>query len=190
MARIVVFDMMGVRGIALSAAGLLVVVITAAANAATPTARVNVTFAKLPHGWVVGIPRDVRADSRIVGTIGGHQLAVGPTRNGNFCEAFSGGSGGCRGRSAGVFGPTILSDDGRQIAAVAGDVLTTSPTALLYVKFGSSKPRLARMIWVSRPIGAGFYFIAAPPGQKTAQLFLREGSKTIAASEIMRMRIR
>jgi len=181
---------MRATGIALSLIGLLAFVAAAAATAAAPTARVNVTFAKLPHGWVVGIPRDVRADSRIVGTIGGQKLAVGPTRNGNFCEAFSGGSGGCRGRSAGVFGPTVLSNDGREMAAVAGDVLTTSPTALLYVKFGSSKPRVVPMIWVSRPIGAGFYFITAPPGQKTAQLSLREGSKTIAASEIMRMRIR
>ena len=46
-----------------------------------------VRFADLSRGLVRGILRDVRPNSRIVGNFGRYHVAIGPTRNGNFCEA-------------------------------------------------------------------------------------------------------
>lgn len=176
---------MVLRGTSLAIVGVVGVLLNATALAAPPS-RVNLSYSHLRHGWIAGIPHDVRHESRIVGMIGAHRVAVAPTRNGNFCEAFSGAFAGCRVRSAGVIGPTVMGK-GRDISAIAGNVLTVSRSAALYVQFGSAAPRVVPMMWVSRPIEAGFYFINAPARHQTAILTLREGHRVIAASGVLRI---
>ena len=68
--------------------GAAVVVAGAAASDVVTGPNRVLAFHDLPHGWVPGIPRDVRRVSRIVGHLGGHTVAAAPTRNGNYCEAF------------------------------------------------------------------------------------------------------
>jgi len=160
------------------------VFVDGAATVTPPPSRVDVVFAGLPHGWVKGIPRDVRADSRIVGIVGGRRLAVAPTRNGNFCEAFDRGFAGCRVRSAGAIGPTTMGGGKEGLTTIAGDVLTTSRTSRLYLKVAGRPERIVPMIWVSPPIAAGFFWMRVPPTKKPARLVLREGSTTISTFEI------
>lgn len=122
---------MGATRRVVAALAAALALLSASAVAAPATSSSHVQFASLEHGWVAGMPRDTRNDSRIVGRIGGHLLAVAPTRNGNFCEAFALFAG-CRGREAAVIGPTVGGSSGR-MTAIAGDVLAEG--GHLYVSF-------------------------------------------------------
>lgn len=159
----------------------------------------SVNFADLPHGWGKAIPRDVRPNSRIVGTLDGHTIAAGPTRNGNFCDAFwvkpkGGGWGGCvvRGpypdHQAGDFHSYLIgggweSSDGA-VFSVSG-ATAAGPRARLYVLYADGTRERLRMIWVGKPIRAGFFFRTVPKdhltkGHRVRALELRRGGKVIA----------
>jgi hypothetical protein len=175
---------MGVRGIGVVAvAGMALV--AAGAVGAQPRITRSVLFSELPNGWIAGIPRDVRAESRIVGVVGGRRLAVAPTRNRNFCEAFAASFAGCRVRRAGVINPTLIGGPSRTVAAIGGDVV--AQPGILYVKFGAAPARPVPVRWVSRPIAAGFFFATAPSGQKTIRLILKRGSRTVSRTELLRI---
>jgi hypothetical protein len=139
-----------------------------------------VRFAELPHGWVEGIPRDVRAASRIVGQLDGHKIAAAPTRNGNFCEAFSargGGWGGCRVRVS----PAPWQDGRGELrsyligagglighaghAVVSGTTLV-SPGPKLYLLYADGSSERLRIVWVSKPIAAGFFYRVIPSAHR------------------------
>jgi hypothetical protein len=140
-------------------------------------------FEQLPHGWLAGIPRDVRRDSRMAGTLAGHELAVAPTRNGNFCESFANAYAGCRARPGVVIGATTFGGHGSNIDAIAGDLVTSIP-ASLFVTYGAGPEILVPTIWVSDPIGAGFFFIKVPPGHTVAQLTLRRSGRIVAQTTV------
>jgi hypothetical protein len=153
-------------------------------------------FADLPRGWVPGIPRDVRPESRIVLLRHGHRVAAAPTRNGNYCEAISLGSagfGGCvsrgqwRGRrgelKASLFRPLSLSGD-EGVSLIGGSVFARlgQRLVLVYADGGSERVPLT---FVSRPIGAAFFVRAIPRTHRVAErrlksLELRRGSRLIA----------
>jgi hypothetical protein len=174
------------------------VVAAAAAAGLDPPNRV-VRFGDLPPGWVPGIPRDVRADSRIVGRLDGHVIAAAPTRNGNYCEAFwdrrgDRGVAGCRVRAAyrdrrlGDFhsyliGGMLLGSRTRT-AAIAGSTLA-GPRPRLYVLYVDGARERVPLIWVGRPIGAGFFYRSIPKehltGRRRAKaLELRDGPRLVA----------
>jgi len=160
-------------------------------------------FTDLPHGSVPGIPGDVRAASRIVGRLDGHRIAAAPTRNGNYCEAFSagnGGTGGCRVRlplsklkpaqrsgyliGAGFRAARTHGVRGLTISAVEGSTLA-APGARLYIIYADQTRERMPLIWVSSPIDAGFFFHAIPaehrrPGHWPITLELKRGSRVIA----------
>ena len=155
-----------------------------------------VRFTDLPRGWVAGIPRDVRSDSRIVLVRQGHRVAAGPTRNGNYCEAISlrsGGIGGCvpRGRWRGhrgelkpyLFRPLML--DGQEgVALIGGSVFARLGQRLVFVYADGARERV-QLVFVGHPIGAAFFFREIPRARRVAQrrlksLELRRGSRLIA----------
>ena len=176
----------------------LVSVATAVGGGATVSDRV-VRFTDLSRGWVLGIPRDVRPNSRIVGVFAGHRVATGPTRNGNFCEAISLGSrgmGGCvprnvryRGRP-GELRPYLLNQmsisnrQGMALVLIAGSVFA-KPGERLVLAYADGSRERAPLTFVGQPIGAAFYLREIPRAHRTAQtglrsLELRSGSTLIA----------
>lgn len=156
-----------------------------------------VRFVDLPHGWVPGIPREVRAQSRIVGRLDGHKIAAAPTRNGNYCEAFwtgRGGWAGCRVRATPsgdthgglhsyLIGATLLGRGGA-LSAVSGSMPGVPGSRLYLVYAGGARERVT-VIWVSKPIAAGFYYRAIPKvhlarARRATALELRSGVRLIA----------
>jgi hypothetical protein len=155
-----------------------------------------VRFGDLPKGWVKGIPRDVRPASRIVGRLGGHTVAVAPTRNGNFCEAFwaKGRSSwsGCRVRgpfphSGGFQGYLIgatTNTTATRVLAVSGDT-TAGPSARLYLVYADRSREHLAVTWVTSPIRAGFFYRTIPKGRaskarRAKSLDLFDGARLIA----------
>ena len=156
-----------------------------------------VRFADLPHGWLPGKPRDVRVMSRIVGRLDGHRIAAAPTRNGNYCQAFSargGGWGGCRVRAArhrdhrGELRGYLFAAGGevgrRGFLVVAGSALVAPGPRLYLVYADGSRERLT-VIWVSKPIAAGFFCRVIPSAHRVLSrrakaLELRRGTRLVA----------
>jgi len=160
-----------------------------------------VRFANLPRGWVKGIPRDVRPKSRIVGVIGGHRVATGPTRNGNYCMAFSasatrrgGGFGGCVVRGAHSTGaadevrPYLIASMallGKVAVITQGGSVDATPCTRLFFVYADGTQARVPLTFVSRPIGAGFFFKSIAAAHRTADtrlryIELRRDSKLIA----------
>jgi hypothetical protein len=150
----------------------------------------HLRYATLPHGWLFGIPHNTRRDSRLVGRVGGRQLAVAPTRNGSFCEAFRGVIAGCRVRKAGTIGPTIVARGGL-VDAVGGDVVTTESQTRLYVDVeAASGEQRVPTTWIGPPISAGFFYVEFRQGVKNVRLVLKRPDGAVAAeTPILRVRI-
>jgi hypothetical protein len=180
---------------AIALCGAAILAGAASSSVATQVDRV-VGFDDLPRGWVPGIPRDVRSSSRIVLVRRGHRVAAGPTRNGNYCEAVSlgsGGIGGCvpRGGWRGhrgelkpyLFRPLML--DGPQgVALISGSVFARPGQHLVLVYADGTRER-AQLTFVGRPIRAAFFFREIPRAHRVAErrltsLELRRGSTLIA----------
>lgn len=155
-------------------------------------------FGDLPRGWVKGIPRDVRPNSRIVGILGGHRVATGPTRNGNYCVAIRlgrrSGIGGCVVRDArwsgteGEIKPYLInplgSVDKRGVIALGGSASARPGTHLYFVYADGAQERV-QLTFVSRPIAAAFFYRTIPQAHRTLStrlrwVELREGSKVVA----------
>jgi hypothetical protein len=188
-----------------STAGVVVAAAVVGIAAAGPSAGANrvVHFGDLPRGWVPGIPRDVRSASRIVGQLDGHTIAAAPTRNGNYCEAFwvktrHHGWSGCRVRSA--FGPDhgkdfhsdliggTFSVNRRSVLSVSGSTAAGAKPRLYVVYRDGVRERLT-VIWVGKPIRAGFFYRTIPsghlaPSRRAKSLELRDGSRLVARQMI------
>jgi hypothetical protein len=139
-------------------------------------------FASLPRGWYEGIPRDIRSDSRIVGTVGGHRLAVAPTRNGNFCLAFQRRFAGCRVRSPALIGSTYEASSA-SVQSVGGSVLGRAGRSL-YVHYADGREAPIRLTHVGNPINASFFYIEIPrrhlvKSRRALSLELRDGRRVI-----------
>jgi len=144
-----------------------------------------VRFADLPRGSVRGIPRDVRPNSRIVGNFGRYHVATGPTRNGNFCEAVGTASWGVGGRvvrdgrwqgEPGEMRPYLIAplsvSSGQSTTFVGGSAFAKRGQRLVLVYADGQRERLS-LTFVSRPIGAAFFFRKIPDSHQRAQTRLR-----------------
>jgi hypothetical protein len=187
-----------VTRVACSALALCAAAILAGAASSRVTTQADrvVRFIDLRRGWVPGIPRDVRSSSRIVLVRQGHRVAAGPTRNGNYCEAISlgsGGIGGCvpRGRWRGhrgelkpyLFRPLML--DGQEgVALIGGSVFARLGQRLVFVYADGARERV-QLTFVGRPIRAAFFVREIPGAHRVAErrlksLELRRGSRLTA----------
>jgi hypothetical protein len=161
-------------------------------SALSPPDRV-VAFRRLPQGSLPGIPRDVRKQARILSLHAGHRVAVAPTRNGNFCEAFSARFAGCRVRPAfgghfgPMLGPTTMYRSGR-LVAIGGDVVG-APEHSLYLVHGDGATRRIPLVYVTTPIGAGFFYARIPPDRRRGRkaptrLQVRRGTAVVESQAI------
>lgn len=160
-----------------------------------------VSFGDLHRGWVKGIPRDVRPYSRIVGVLGGHRVATGPTRNGNYCVAIRlgrrTGVGGCVVRNAqwtgtaGEVRPYLINPlgtvDKKGVIDLGGSV-NAKPGTHLYFVYGDGAQERVPLTFVSRPIAAAFFFRSIPQAHRTRKarlrwVELRNGSKVVARQQ-------
>jgi len=108
---------------------------------------------------------------------GNHFVWLVPTPNGNFCEGFSYGFGGCRGRTLpasfsarqqGDFriGDTVESRNST-VVAIGGDLLAAPGSSLTVVYADGSQQRIP-VTFVSAPISAGFYALTLTRIHETA----------------------
>lgn len=163
-------------------------------SAVSPPDRV-VAFSRLPHGWLRGIPRDVRREARILKLPNGHRVAIAPTRNGNFCAAFAGGPAGCRvrpgfgssARPIPMLGPTTMFRS-RRLVAIWGDVVG-SPDHSLYLVHRDGATRRIPLAYVTNPIGAAFFYIRISADRQRGskaptRLHLRRGGVVVESSPL------
>ena len=136
-----------------------------------------VRFADLPRGappWR-HIPRDVRAGSRVVGRLGGATIFSAPTRDGYwqmFKVGRSGSAGGVSwrvGRTHAnganvIFGGGYVKDG---IFSVVSGSTIRFRGAKLFVSYRDGSRQRIKVIWVSRPIGAGFFYSPIPRAHRT-----------------------
>jgi hypothetical protein len=163
-----------------------------------------VRFSELPRGSLKGIPRDVRPHSRIVGKLDGYTIAAGPTRNGNYCEAFTapgkdGGWGGCRVRGAYpsrvrgdyrsyLIGASVNGND-KAVFAVSGST-AAGPRPHLYLGYADGSREQLPLIWVGNPIRAGFFYRTIPTthrskARRATFLELRDGTRLVARQQLL-----
>jgi hypothetical protein len=168
-------------------------VLPAAIHSAVAPPNRLVAFNTLPRGWFGALPRDVRKDARIVRLSTGQRVAVAPTRNGNFCEAFAS-FGGCRvrpgfeGRFAPMIDASLMARSGRLIV-IAGNVVA-APEHSLYLVHRDGATQIIPLTYVTHPIGAGFFYASIPAelqrGSKApARLQLRRGKVVVESSRIV-----
>ena len=160
--------------------------------AVSPPDRI-VSFGSLPRGWFEAIPRDVRKQARIVTLTSGQRLAVAPTRNGNFCEAFRS-FGGCRARP-GYFRGRIYPMVGasttarnRRVIAIGGSVIAP-PDHTLYLVHRDGAVRRLPLTYVTRPIDAGFFYASIPQNRQRGpsapvRIQLRRGQTVIESQSV------
>jgi hypothetical protein len=157
----------------------------------------SVRFADLPHGaprW--RIPGDVRAASRLVGRLDGGSIFASPTRDG-YWEMFGVGRGGWGGgipwragghrappRGAAVVGGGGIAKGNGVFVRIGGST-RVAPGAKLFVVYADGSRERIKVIWVSKPIGAGFYYHAIPKAhrvrvRRATALELVRGSRVVA----------
>ncbi len=143
-----------------------------------------VRFADLPRGappWR-GIPRDVLAGSRVVGRLGGATIFAAPTRDG-YWQMFKAGRNGSAGGvpwrvgEAHATGANVIFGGGYVkdgiFSVVSGSTLRFRD-AKLFVSYRDGSRQRVEVIWVSRPIGAGFFYSPIPRAHQT------EAGRTVA----------
>jgi hypothetical protein len=181
-------------------AGIFVFLLSAVAFSSAAQAVTSlVTFSSLPRGGTVtrAIPQHLRSNARKLMLAGNDFVWLVPTRNGNFCEGFSFGFGGCRGRVAPAWmnaserrafqiGDTVIGRNSDAVA-IGGDLLAPPGSSLTLV-FGNGKRQQIPVTYVSAPINAGFYAISLPqrgPSHTPVRLIARSPSgETIASVKI------
>jgi len=128
----------------------------------------QVAFSTLPNHGIRprAIPQHLWRLARELTLPDNHFVWLVPTPNGNFCEGFSYGFGGCRGRT---FPPSFSATQraafrieangvGRNstIVAIGGDLLAAPGSSVTVVYADGSHQRIP-VTFVSAPISAGFY---------------------------------
>jgi hypothetical protein len=136
-----------------------------------------VAFSRLPHQGVVppSMPQHLRGVARELTLSMGHSVWLAPTRNGNFCEAFSYGFGGCRVRTLPSsftprqraslrIGDTVEARNNTAVA-IGGDLLAV-PGSTLTLVFADGARQNVPVVFVSAPISAGFYALTLSPAHQ------------------------
>ena len=189
--------------VAVGGAALLVV---AAASASAPR-RTNVTFASAPLGPASTFASIARratspaivlaARARRVAVIhwnGDRPLLVAPTTAGGFCESLAGpyGGTGCftGARQRNVLDSGLTADASGPIA-LNGKFFDSRGTRL-EVRYEDGRNTVVPIIWVSKPINAGFFVFAIPsahrrPGHRPLAItLLSESGFQLAKAQLPR----
>jgi len=160
---LVVTPAFGVRGVLLNLLGRSDVPFAGAPPAASVVRR---EFFEMSSGAPKGMdPRVTPDEARLAGTLdfGGvkRHVWVAPTENGGFCYLLEGISGGCsemKTEAVILDGSFFARNDATTPAleSLAGRIYTAQAT-LLRVTFEDGKAKVLPFIYVSEPIGAGFF---------------------------------
>jgi hypothetical protein len=132
---------------------------------------------------------------------GVHTLSVAPTRNGGFCEQWSGLVGGCtRDRTAPrslpsprgdinsfALGAGFQADEEGTVSLVSGRILD-SGIERLTLEYADGQETEIPVVWVSPPIDAGFYLFEIPaehrrPGHRATALVATGGDGKLVARQ-------
>jgi hypothetical protein len=133
---------------------------------------VQVQFWSLNVGAPPGMsPRAVAGETREVGrfTFGGlaRTLWVAPAKNGGFCSLWlPGGGGGCS-----TAGKPLSTGALLRLGApvwITGDVIASEVSDVV-IRFSNGPDVHARIIWVSAPIGAGFFAYDVPASRQSSR---------------------
>lgn len=134
---------------------------------------VQLEFASLNLGSPAGMsPRAVSGETREVSrfTFGGatHTLWVAPAKNGGFCALWlPAGGGGCS-TSGKLLSTGALLRFGVP-EWITGDAIATSISDVV-IRFSNGTSVRPRIVWVSAPIGAGFFAYDVPSGRQTRRV--------------------
>ena len=165
------FDAMNARAVAIGASVLILVGVAAAGASAS---RSVVGFTSLTNNGTPSraIPQHLRNQAKELMLAGSHSVWLVPTPNGNFCEGFSYGFGGCRARTLPAsfnassqaefrIGDTVERRNSA-VVAIGGDLLAAPGSSLTVVYADGSQQRIP-VTFVSAPISAGFYALTLSP---------------------------
>jgi hypothetical protein len=145
-------------------------------------------FSDFSRGAPSGMdPRAIASETRQIhvfrGADGRHVLYVAPTRQGGFCEWFTNAVAGCRATRTSIDSPLNLSysehgtiKGGPEFADAVGGDLITEDAADVVVEYEDGTKTPLMFVFVSKPIDAGFFFYAIPPGHSA------RGTRVIAVS--------
>jgi hypothetical protein len=112
-------------------------------------------------------PGAIASETRLITSTrlsdGDHTLYVSPTRDGGFCEEWTGAFGGCDQLGTTPLGVTWGG------TAIGGSVAAAyvSSVKILFTDGTSAEPTIT---WLSAPINAGFFLYEAPSGKTPAQV--------------------
>ena len=144
-------------------------------------------FSSLSVGALPGMdPRVLAGETRLVGTVLGHQLWVAPTEQGGLCYMWSGSGGGCD--AVGGF-PLSVNWSGAAIPAgqpghsfdVIEGFAHSRWVNKVQITLGDGSTVQPEMLWVSPPINAGFFYYQAPPGKTIANVSALQDGTVVAA---------
>jgi hypothetical protein len=134
---------------------------------------VQVQFSSLNLGAPAGMsPRAVSGETREVSrfTFGGstHTLWVAPAKNGGFCSLWlPRGGGGCSTSGKPLSTGALLRFGVPEW--ITGDAIATA-IADVVIRFSNGTAVRPRIVWVSAPIGAGFFAYDVPSDQQTRRV--------------------
>jgi hypothetical protein len=155
-------------------------------NAKTAPPHLVKEFASLSEAAPPGMdPRVVAGETRRVGELAGHTLWVAPTKAGGLCYLWSAASGGCDALGTVPLGVSWLSAEppfspNRSFVSVDGFAHARWVDEVL-VKLDDGSTAHPRVIWISPPIDAGFFYFRAPAERKIVTVLGRkEGEITTA----------
>jgi hypothetical protein len=123
-------------------------------------------------------PHVIAGETRLVGDFGGLDLWVAPTKSGGFCVEWREATGGCD-----ALGTVPLSVTWQ--TGVVGDAVYGHANARwadrVEVELDDGSTVEPRVIWVSPPIDAGFFYYRPPEGRTIRTVLALQGDEVIAA---------
>jgi hypothetical protein len=151
-----------------------------------------------PHGMA---PQAIVSETRRVGTLGGRELYLAPTRTGGFCWQLEHSVGGCNIKTGDV--PLSLGWGGLQrrsggpflVRQVYGEVFADRAETVT-LEYADGTTQQLPFIWVSRPIDVGFFAVDLAPEHQTgaarvAAVAVRDGhGRLLARRRIVEHRVR
>jgi hypothetical protein len=142
-------------------------------------------FASLSEAAPPGMdPRVIAGETRRVGEIGGHTLWVAPTKAGGLCYEWSGASGGCDALGTVPLGVSWLSAEPpfsptRSFVSVDGFAHARWVDEVV-VKLDDGSMVHPRMVWISPPLDAGFFYYQAPKERRIEAVLGRKDGEVVA----------
>jgi hypothetical protein len=142
-------------------------------------------FASLSEAAPPGMdPRVIAGETRHVGEIGGHTLWVAPTKPGGLCYQWSNASGGCDSLGTVPLSVSWLSagppmSPNRSFVSVDGFAHARWVDEVV-VKLDDGSTVHPRVVWISPPIDAGFFYYQAPKDRTIEAVLGRKDGDVVA----------